>query len=373
MTPIGVHMDAHIHGCANPYVHTTTRMHTSTCAYTCSHLHRCTHPHVLTHAHTYTDAHIHTHSMHTPTWMHTSTRAYTCSHLHGCTYPHVLTCAHTYMDAHMHTHSMHTHVLNAHMCSHLHGCTHPHTLNAHTYMDAHIHTCSHMLTPTRMHTSGTVYTHECTHSRPYAMCTIMHTLTCVCTHTLPSPGQRAGLGQTAVDRSGHCSLWFPTGAAFLTGGQGEPRDSSGSSALALQPSTCSHDCAIVRRSEGPPDALLSSLPQRGPPNATFPHLGHTRCCSSSHSGRPGPTAPPPCGPSELPGFHRVLQAHRAFVRETDKETGLAAAHGPQEERGQCGPRGPLRSPPHLDCRPWTWQTSPPPVPSLSPAPRRQDR
>lgn len=216
-----------------------------------------------------------------------------------------------------------------HTCTHLHGCTHPHALtHAHTYTDAHIRY---------------VYTHEGTHSRPHTVCTSMRTLTCLCTHTLPSPGQRAGLGQTAVDRSGHCSLWFPTGAAFLTGGQGEPRDSSGSSALALKPSTCSHACAIVRRSEGPPDALLSSLPQRGPPSATFPHLGHARFCSSSHSGRPGPMSPQPHGPSELPGFHRVLQAHRAFVRETDKETGLAAAHG-RRRRGDsadlvvlCGP------------------------------------
>lgn len=116
-------------------------------------------------------------------------------------------------------------------------------------------------------------------------------LTCVCTHTLPSPGQRAGLGQSAVDRGGHCSLWVPAPAVFLAGGPGEPQDSSGSTDLALEPSTCSHAFAIVRRCEGPPDAWPSSLPQRGPPGATFPHAGHPRFCSSSHSSRHGPTSP----------------------------------------------------------------------------------
>lgn len=125
---------------------------------------------------------------------------YRCAH--GCSHSRMResTRAHTYTDAHIHT---------RHTRSHLHGCTHPHTLtHAHTYTDA---------IPSGMYTRMKAPTHA------HTPCTSTRTSSHVCAHTpCPSPGQRAGLGQTAVDRSGHCSLWFPTGAALLTGGQGEP-------------------------------------------------------------------------------------------------------------------------------------------------------
>ena len=328
-----------LHGCTHSHVFTHTQVHTLTCTL----LHGCTHPH-----------------------------AHMCTHIHRCTHSHAftptqmhtLTCVHTYTDAHMHTPTrMHTLT-----CTHLHGCTHPH---AHTYTDAH----THMHTPTLRCTYQALYTHMNAPPHAHMPCVQTCTHSRVCTHTLPSPGQRAGLGQTAVDRGGHCSLWFPTGAVFLAGGPGKPQNSSGSTALALEPSTCSHAFAIVRKCEGPPDALLSSLPQRGPLEPPSHTWGTPASAAAPTLAGPaprphGPAAPRPRGPGELPGRHRMLWAPGLLCgKQTRKQTRQQlTGHG--RKRGQFGLRGPLR---HPTSGLQAVDTADPPGPTLSPAPRRQDR
>ena len=161
---------------------------------------------------------------------------------------------------------------------------------------------------------------------------------------------------------------FPHSAVFLAGGPGKPRDSSGRTALALEPSTCSHAFAIVQKCEGPPDALLSSLPQRGPPGATFSHVGHPRFSSSSHSGRPSPMAPWPqraswSSPCAL-GTQGFCVGNRQGNRP-DSNSRVMAGNGDNSDFVVlCGP--PTSGLQAVD-------TADPPGPILSPAPRRQDR
>ena len=217
--------------------------------------------------------------VHTPTRMHPSTRAHMCTHLHGCTHPHVLTRAHTYTDASIHT------------CSHLHRGTHPHALkHAHTYTDAPIHTCSHLLTPTLRFTYQVLCTHMNAPTRAHTPC--VETCTPhVCMHTHPALARTKGWPGTVCRRQRWSLQPVVPRTCRVSGWRaGEPQDSSGSAALALEPSTCSHAFAIVRRCEGPPDAWPASLPQQGP-RSHFPTCGHPRFCSSSHSSRHGPTSP----------------------------------------------------------------------------------
>lgn len=115
------------------------------------------------------------------------------------------------------------------------------------------------------------------------------------------------------------------------------------------------------------------------------------CCPRCHSGGPWshllthgappllqqlplwqarPAAPRPRGPGELPGRHRMLWAPGLLCgKQTRKQTRQQlTGHG--RKRGQFGLRGPLR---HPTSGLQAVDTADPPGPTLSPAPRRQDR
>ena len=172
----------------------------------------------------------------------------------------------------------------------------------------------------------------CTHSR-------------VCTHTLPSPGQRAGLArrrQTEVV----AELCFPTVPCFWLEGRGSP-----GTAQEGQPWPSSRPRAHT--------LLPSSRSVRG-------HL--MLCCPRCHSGGPleppshmwgtpaSPAAPTPAGPAPWPHgpmapasflVITVCSRHTGLLcgKQTRKQTRQQlTGHG--RKRGQFGLRGPLR-PPHI--------------------------
>ena len=166
----------------------------------------------------------------------------------------------------------------------------------HTYTRSQVHT------PTLRCTYQALYTHMNAPPHAHMPCVQTCTHSRVCTHTLPSPGQRAGLArrrQTEVV----AELCFPTVPCFWLEGRGSP-----GTAQEGQPWPSSRPRAHT--------LLPSSRSVRG-------HL--MLCCPRCHSGGPleppshmwgtpaSPAAPTPAGPapwphgpSELPGHHRVL-------------------------------------------------------------------